>query len=177
MCSSDLFADPLSQTSRPVPDALRAMLTGFEAGQTMLQLKTGDWAALGRDASAVRESVFIQEQGAPAEMVWDDADQHALHIVAYNGLAQPVATARLLPSDKGTSKLGRMAVVRVLRGAHVGQTVLQALTDAARKRGDTQLLLHAQRSAERFYQRAGFTAVGEPFAEVNIPHIKMLKHL
>ena len=172
-----VFADPLSQTSRPVPDALRAMLTGFEAGQTMLQLKTGDWAALGRDASAVRESVFIQEQGAPAEMVWDDADQHALHIVAYNGLAQPVATARLLPSDKGTSQLGRMAVVRVLRGAHVGQTVLQALTDAARKRGDTQLLLHAQRSAERFYQRAGFTAVGEPFAEVNIPHIKMLKHL
>ena len=172
-----VFADPLLQTSRPVPDALRALLTDFEARQAMVQFKTGDWAALGPDAARVRTGVFVHEQGIPAELEWDSADQTALHVVAYNGLGQPVATGRLLQVAVGTGKLGRMAVIRVLRGSGLGQSLLQALTDTARLRGDTQLLLHAQRSAEGFYQRAGFTAVGEPFAEVDIPHIKMLKHL
>ena len=30
-----VFADPSSQTSRPVPEALRRMLTGFEAGRRL----------------------------------------------------------------------------------------------------------------------------------------------
>lgn len=172
-----VFADPVSQTSRPVPEALRAVLTGFEAGQAMVQFKTGNWSELGVDAAALRHGVFVQEQGIPAELEWGAADQSALHVVAYNGLGQPVATGRLLKTVEGTGKLGRMAVLRVLRGSRVGQALLQALTDAARLRGDTQLLLHAQRSAEGFYQRAGFTPMGEPFAEVEIPHIKMGKHL
>ena len=172
-----VFADPASQTSKPVPDALRALLTSFEAGQPMLQFKTGDWTALGPDAASVRTRVFVDEQGIPADLEWDDADRTALHVVAYNGLGQSVATGRLLPAAPGTGKVGRMAVVRVLRGARLGHALLQALTDAARLRGDTQLLLHAQRSAEGFYQRAGFEAQGEPFAEVGIAHISMFKRL
>lgn len=172
-----VFADPSSQTSRPVPDAFRALLTGFEAGQAMVQFKTGDWAELGPDAASVRTGVFVQEQGIPAEMAWDVADHTALHVVAYNGLGQPVATGRLLQAAPGTGKVERMAVIRLLRGSRLGHALLHALTDAARLRGDAQLLLHAQRSVEGFYQRSGFMPQGEPFSEVNIPHIKMLKHL
>ncbi len=172
-----VFADPASQTSKPVPDALRALLMGFEAGQAMVQFKTGDWTALGQDAASVRTRVFVQEQGIPADLVWDDADQTALHVVACNGLGQPVATGRLLPSVAGTGRVGRMAVVRVLRGARLGHALLQALLDAARLRGDTQLLLHAQRSAEGFYRRAGFEVQGQAFSGVDIPHIQMRKHL
>ena len=172
-----VFADPSSQTSKPVPDALRAVLTSFEAGQAMVQFKTGDWAALGPDAASVRTAVFVQEQGIPAEMEWDAADQTALHVVAYNGLGQAVATGRLLQTAAGVGTVGRMAVIRVLRGSRLGHALLQALTDAASLRGDTQLLLHAQRSAEGFYQRAGFKPQGEPFVEVDIPHIKMHKYL
>ena len=172
-----VFADPSSQTSRPVPDALRALLTSYEAGQAMVQFKTGDWAALGQDTTSVRTWGFVQEQGIAAEMEWDVADQTALHVVAYNGLGQAVATGRLLQTAAGNSKVGRMAVIRVLRGSRLGHALLQALTDAASLRGDTQLLLHAQRSAEGFYQRAGFKAQGEPFVEIDIPHIKMHKYL
>jgi YbgC/YbaW family acyl-CoA thioester hydrolase len=172
-----VFADPLSQTSKPVPDALRALLTSFEAGQAMVQFKTGDWAALGPDADSVRTRVFVDEQGIPADMEQDDADQTALHVVAYNGLGQAVATGRLLQVAPGTGQVGRMAVVRVLRGARLGHALLQALLDAARLRGDTQLLLHAQRSAEGFYQRAGFKVQGEPFTEAGIEQISMFKHL
>lgn len=88
-----VFADPSSQTSRPVPDVLRRMLTGFEAGEAMLRIKTGDWKALGADASKVRTAVFVTEQGIPMEMEWDEADNTAVHAVAYNGLGQELPRA------------------------------------------------------------------------------------
>jgi len=36
-------------------------------------------------------------------------------------------------------------------------------------------MLHAQRSAEGFYQRLGFAPRGEPFDKVGIPHIEPFK--
>ena len=38
-----VFADPATQTSRPVPGPLREVLTGYEAGEPMLQVKPGSW--------------------------------------------------------------------------------------------------------------------------------------
>ncbi|MGE0333391.1 MAG: YbgC/FadM family acyl-CoA thioesterase [Ramlibacter sp.] len=172
-----VFADPATQTSRPVPDALRAILLGFEAGEPMVSLKTGDWDALGADASKVRTEVFVQEQRIPREMEWDEADKTALHAVAYNRLGQPLATGRLLRHGAGQGRIGRMAVTRVLRGANLGRGVLDALVQAARQRGDHEVMLHAQRSAEGFYVRLGFTPRGEPFDEAGIPHVEMFTQL
>jgi YbgC/YbaW family acyl-CoA thioester hydrolase len=42
-----VFADPNTQTSRPVPDALRAVLLGFEAGESMIDLRVDTWGTLG----------------------------------------------------------------------------------------------------------------------------------
>jgi YbgC/YbaW family acyl-CoA thioester hydrolase len=170
-----VFADPASQTSRPVPEALRRVLMGYEAGEAMLHIKTGDWAALGADAGKVRTAVFVQEQGIPMDMEWDEADSMALHAVAYNGLGQGIATGRLVRQAEGVGKIGRMAVHHALRGSRVGSDILRALMDAARERGDREVMLYAQRSAEGFYQRLGFKPRGEPFEEVGIPHIEMVK--
>ncbi|MBW8723134.1 MAG: GNAT family N-acetyltransferase, partial [Polaromonas sp.] len=41
--------------------------------------------------------------------------------------------------------------------------------------GDSEVMLYAQRSAEGFYQHLGFVPRGEPFEEVGIPHIEMVK--
>jgi YbgC/YbaW family acyl-CoA thioester hydrolase len=172
-----VFADPASQTSRPVPDALRSLLTRFETGESMLDIRTGDWMQLGADAARLRHSVFVEEQGIVPELEHDAADASALHAVAYNGLGQAVATGRLLRHAAGVGKVGRMAVHRALRGAQVGQGILQALVGAAAKRGDTEAMLHAQRSAENFYQRLGFTARGTPFEEAGIAHIEMFRAL
>jgi YbgC/YbaW family acyl-CoA thioester hydrolase len=172
-----VFADPATQTSKPVPPALRDILTGFEAGQEVASVKVGAWNDLGRDALRVRTEVFVQEQRIPREMEVDDADGEALHAVAYNRLGQPVATGRLTRSAPGVGRIGRMAVDRALRGAQLGQRVLQALMDSARARGDHEAMLHAQRSAEGFYARAGYAVRGDPFDEVGIAHVEMFMPL
>jgi YbgC/YbaW family acyl-CoA thioester hydrolase len=168
-----VFADPSSQTSRPIPAALRQTLQAFDAGQPMVEVRRGDWQTLGADASRLRTEVFVQEQRIPIEMEWDDADATALHAVAYNRMGRAVATGRLLQHAPGVSRIGRMATDRVLRGAGLGRMLVKALCAAAAERSDHCVMLHAQRSAEAFYLRLGFTPVGEPFDEAGIVHIEM----
>ena len=169
-----VFADPATQKSRPVPEVLREILLGFEAGEAVASLKVGDWADLGADAQTIRQAVFVQEQQIPKELEWDAADAKAVHAVAYNRMGLVVATGRLLPgAQAGEAKIGRMAVCRVLRGGQLGRQVLAALVGAARARGDQRVVLHAQRSAEGFYDRLGFVREGEPYEEAGIPHLTM----
>jgi YbgC/YbaW family acyl-CoA thioester hydrolase len=170
-----VFADPATQKSKPVPDVLRHAFLDYEAGQSLVTLKTGSWEELGADAMKVRVEVFVDEQRIALELEQDAADPLSLHAVAYNRLGQPIATGRLLPSEDGHAKVGRMAVKRFLRGCGRGSEVLQALTEASARRGDSQLLLHAQRTAEPFYARQGFKARGEVFEEAGLAHIEMVR--
>ena len=172
-----VFADPHAQTSKPVPQQLRDVLQAFEAGKAMVEVRTGGWDALGRDAGAIRTEVFVDEQKIPAEMEWDDADAGGVHAVAYNHLGAALATGRLLEHVPGVAKIGRMAVRQTVRGSSVGRAVLEALLRAARQRGDREAILHAQMSAAPFYTRAGFTTRGPVFEEAGIPHVEMVRAL
>ena len=172
-----VFADPTSQTSRAVPQPLREVLEGFEAGRPMLEVRCGPWAELGADARAIRPEVFVQEQQIAAELEWDAADAGCLHAVAYNRIGFALATGRLLEHVPFVAKIGRMAVRQPLRGGGAGRAVLEALMARARERGDREVLLHAQTSAAAFYARAGFTARGAPFDEAGIAHVEMVRNL
>jgi len=172
-----VFADPHSQTAKAVPQELRDVLQAFEAGRSMVEVRVGSWDELGRDASAIRSAVFIDEQKIPAEMEWDEADAGCVHAVAYNRFGRPLATGRLLPHVPGVAKIGRMAVGRAMRGSGVGRHVLEALMKQARAQGDHEAVLHAQISAAAFYLRAGFTTRGPQFDEAGIPHVEMVRAL
>ena len=139
------------------------------------RLHVGAWATLQAWAAPVRIAVFVQEQGIPVAEEWDEDDARALHAVITDAQDVPVATGRLLQPQPGLAQIGRMAVLSSHRGQHLGASILQALCDAAYARGDTQCVLHAQRSAEGFYRRHGFEPEGEPYDEVGIEHITMRK--
>ena len=119
--------------------------------------------------------MFIEEQGIPEAEEWDDLDALCTHVVAYNSKGDPIATARLLPSQKGTAKIGRMAVLLAWRGQGLGAYMLQRLLQTAQQRGDQEALLHAQSQAQGFYAAQGFEARGEVFKEVDIDHLLMVK--
>jgi hypothetical protein len=82
-----------------------------------------------------------------------------------------VGCGRLLPDGK----IGRMAVLPAERGRGTGAALLGALLDEARRAGMPEVYLHAQRQAEGFYGRQGFTQRGEPFEEAGIPHLAMAR--
>jgi YbgC/YbaW family acyl-CoA thioester hydrolase len=172
-----VFADPHGAASKPVPPELRELFEGFERGESMVDVRVGTWSALGADARPIRTQVFIAEQKIPADMEWDDADDAAIHAVAYNRLGQPLATGRMLEHVPGVAKIGRMAVAAGARHSGVGRAVLEALLGAARQRGEREAVLHAQLSAAPFYERAGFLRRGPEFDEAGIAHVEMLRVL
>jgi YbgC/YbaW family acyl-CoA thioester hydrolase len=172
-----VYANPVAKKSQSVPPALRDLLEAYERGEDMVQLHLGSWHDLQKLASPLRTEVFVDEQKVPAEMEWDDDDATALHCVAVNRMGLPLATGRLLQHAPGVARIGRMAVKKQMRGSDLGRRILHALMDAARARGDQQVLLHAQCSAEGFYKRSGFEPHGAIFEEAGITHIEMVRPL
>jgi len=172
-----VFADPKTQTSKPIPEALRHILLIYEAGESVVDVKTGTWNDLKAFASPLRYEVFVSEQEIDPELEWDAADETAVHAVVLNKLGQAVATGRLLQPQSHVAQIGRMAVNKALRGGSLGRLVVSTLIDKARQRGDREVLLHAQCSAEGFYRRLGFTAHGDIFLDADIEHIEMRMHL
>lgn len=133
-----------------------------------MHILIGSWEQQHQAASALRHAVFVDEQGVPQELELDDLDTVSLHALAYDE-DEPVATGRLLPDGH----IGRMAVRRDRRGTGVGSMVLRALMEAARRRGDYDVVLHAQLTARDFYARHGFQAEGPTFMDAGIEHIAM----
>jgi predicted GNAT family N-acyltransferase len=170
-----VFADPVTQSSLPVPAALREMLLDYEAGADMLDVQVGHWDELGVSAQDIRAEVFVREQGIPMDLELDEADHDAIHALALNRLGMPLATGRLIRHAPGVSRLGRMAVIAPMRGSSVGRKVLDALLSTAAARGDHTVVLHAQLSAADFYRRLGFVEHGPHFEEAGIVHVEMVR--
>ncbi len=140
---------------------------------TMTYIEIGDWSLMQASAQAVRSAVFVHEQGIAPEDEWDAADTTALHAVLFDMNGQPIGNARLLQASANLAKVGRMAVLKEARGQGYGARLLQALLLEARRRGNKEVRLSAQRTAEHFYAAHGFVVEGEPFDEVGIAHIEM----
>ena len=118
--------------------------------------------------SAVRTTVFVQEQGVPAAVTFDGNDAEALHVLAKLD-GQPVGCGRLTLDGK----IGRMAVLRKYRGQGLGKRILEELLVVAREKAMSRVFLHAQTHATEFYAAAGFSAEGTEFEEGGLPHVKM----
>lgn len=134
---------------------------------------------------ALRHEVFVVGQGVPEELERDDIDPLCDHAVAVRG-DEVIGTGRLVPGTVSVdnvlttgpvSTIGRMAVAEAARNEGVGALVLALLEQRARERGVEVVELHAQTGARRFYDRAGYTPLGEVYLEAGIEHLTMRKSL
>lgn len=140
-----------------------------------------------RDACfAVRQAVFVVEQGVPRDIEYDAYDAVAVHVLAVREDGVPLGTGRLLHGaaaaaktgqDASVGSLGRLAVTRAARGLGVGAALVRAIEDAARTRGLAAVDLHAQTQALGFYERLGYEAYGPEFPDAGIPHRAMRRVL
>ena len=134
-----------------------------------IEVRLGAWIDLREEAAPIRYAVFVDEQKVPAEIELDDWDALSLHALALDAQGRVLGTGRLLPDGH----IGRMAVLQSARGQGVGSALLRALLQAARARGDREVVLSAQTHAMPFYEKAGFIAEGDDYDDAGIPHRQM----
>jgi YbgC/YbaW family acyl-CoA thioester hydrolase len=170
-----VWTDAATRRPQPAPAALVDVFRAHAADEPMVSVEVGAWRELGAEAQAIRTAVFVEEQKVPLALERDAADVEAVHALARNRLGLAVGTGRLLAAagPGQPARIGRMAVSRALRGADIGRALLESLMAAAGRRGDAEVMLHAQVSAIGFYRRAGFAAHGERFEEAGIGHLEM----
>jgi len=131
----------------------------------MLKIELLDYPQAQVEAQRIRFTVFVDEQRVPAEIEMDEHDASSIHALAF-AEGRAVGTGRLLVDGH----IGRMAVLKEWRGRGVGRALLRALIDAARRRGDKDVVLNSQVHALGFYGAEGFEAEGPVYEEAGIPH-------
>ena len=125
---------------------------------------------------ALRRAVFIEEQGIAEAEEWDDLDDSAIHLLAFQD-GEPVGTARVLITG-GTGKIGRVCVLPDARGTGLGAALIRAAMDVLRGRpGITRAALGAQVHAIGFYETLGFRTYGPVYDDAGIPHQDMSRDL
>ena len=127
---------------------------------------------------AIREKVFIEEQGCDRDEEFDGLDDDAVHFIAYYG-DDLAGTSRYRETEKGI-KLERFAVYAGYRGQGLGKCLLERMIDHIRNDNqDPELLLylHAQMEARPLYARRGFKETGEKFMEAGIEYIEMRREV
>jgi len=129
-----------------------------------------------RETFDVRRKVFVGEQGISEDLVFDNNDRDALHVVVKDG-KRAIGTARIRFLGNNEAKLERMAVAKAFRHKGVGRGIIAFLDEELKSKQIQQLVIHAQEGAVEFYKSCGFQESGSPFWEANIKHIKMHKRL
>ena len=138
----------------------------------MLRIELLDWERARGQAAPLRFAVFVEEQGVPFEIELDEYDPVSLHALAFEG-DKAVGTGRLLPDGH----IGRMAVLAAYRNKGVGAALLKELMQAAKRRGDREVVLSAQVDAMPFYRAHGFEPEGDEYMEAGIRHQAMKRSL
>lgn len=131
-----------------------------------------------RKAFAIREEVFVKEQGVPLEEEFDQFDtlagmcKHVL--VYYNG--QAVGTGRIRFIQE-VGKLERICILEPYRKFGLGKAIINKLEEMAEEQEVAQVKLHGQTQAEGFYKKLGYRTSSKPFMEDGISHVLMIKEV
>ena len=105
-----------------------------------------------------------------------DKEQHEILIGAFEDdqMLGCCMLVKILPTE---CRLRQMAVSNTLRGKGIGKALMIFAENIARDRGFKKMTMHARASALGFYEKLGYTAMGDQFEEITIPHYIMEKEL
>ena len=140
-------------------------------------VRVGFGSAAHRDMIALRHRVlreplglaFIDEQLA--------AEKDQIHL-ALQHESIVIGTLLLVPPDAaGTARLRQMAIDPCYERRGFGTLLLRHGEDRLSQLQATRIALAAREQAVGFYTRLGYATQGEPFIEVTLPHLPMMKQL
>lgn len=128
------------------------------------------------DALALRCRVFILEQGPYQDP--DGLDRTAWHLLGRDDAGTLQAYLRVVdPGRKYVEpSIGRVITAPEVRGGGAGRALMtEGIARCEAAWPGRGIRISAQAHLQRFYASLGFRAVGEPYAEDDIPHIEMLR--
>ncbi len=126
-------------------------------------------------ALALREALLRRPLGLGFSQEDREDDRRARHFGAF--LAGRLVGCVLGVPDADAVRIRQMVVTEEMRGRGIGAGLMAALEASFAAEGITRFRLNARLDAVEFYRRLGFTPLGEPFAELGIPHQRMEKTL
>ena len=129
------------------------------------------------DILKLRVDVFVVEQDCIYhELDGKDLDQHAFHLYALKD-ERVACYLRILPpgsSYPDMPSLGRVVIHSDFRGTGIGHELMTRATKVLDENWPNQTChISAQSHLQGYYNKHGFSAVGEGYLEDNIPHIGM----
>lgn len=124
------------------------------------------------EIAPIRRKVFGTELGFPEDILFDEADETAIHALAYKDINRtiPVASGRLYKTEEGDYKIGRIAVIKEERKQGFGDFIVRMLVDKALMMGADRVIVGSQPHAVQFYEKIGFQRTGETYVEAGVEH-------
>jgi predicted GNAT family N-acyltransferase len=127
------------------------------------------------EMSALRENVFVYEQGVSMEDEHSDDESLFVHCCQFCN-DKLVAYCRL-KNENGVAHIGRVAVDKSFRSQGFGASIMLYAEDYAKTLNCTQAYINAMLYAKGFYSKLGYVPDGEEFDDAGIKHIRMTKNL
>lgn len=121
----------------------------------------------------LRYNTFVVERGVPEELEFDGKDNEFLHFTLWEE-DKLVACLRVNENGK-LLHMGRFAVEKALRKNGYGKILMEKLTEYAREKGYHGIELSAVETAVGFYEKQGFSKIGDFYLETGVPHVYMKK--
>lgn len=107
----------------------------------------------------------------------NEGDETGVHFALYEN-QKLMAIARMDRSSEYQAQVRFVAVEDHLQGKGYGRLIMEATEEAARERGDTEMILHARDYAVDFYLKLGYELVEKSHLLYGkLQHFKMTKTL
>jgi GNAT superfamily N-acetyltransferase len=124
----------------------------------------------------LRNLILRQPLGLQFTAEEREADKEYHHFACYLD-GRLAGCLVLCPREDGDVQMRQVSVVAELQGRGIGTALVEYSEAWARKAGYRRMILHARDTAAAFYEKLGYSKVGEPFVEVSVPHWMMEKYL
>ncbi|MBC8144871.1 MAG: GNAT family N-acetyltransferase [bacterium] len=125
---------------------------------------------------ALRDDILRKPLGLvfdPNQLAKETVD---FHLACFRD-ADLVGCLVLTPRENGELKMRQVAVKESEQGRGIGRELVSASERIARENGFTTMVLNARATVVPFYEKLGYSVVGEPFEEVTIRHRAMMRVL
>ena len=132
----------------------------------------------------IRKKVFIEEQNVSYEDEYDLREVDGKMYLFQDDNGKYVSCARTFIMDdelnsnhKEYAIIGRIATLKEERGKGYGRLMMKCIEEKIKREKVFEVRLHAQTTAQSFYEEIGYTPYGDKYIEANLEHVMMRKYL